>query len=162
MNAETWALAGVIVGAAGALGAAAISSRAARRAPLDTQRRDKRREVYAAFISVAKELEIAADINSSGGYRMHHADPDAEEWVQELNRLRRQLMATHPLVQLEGPHEVERSSMEVMNAAMTLVMAADNVTHADVPEFSQVAGEIRTLSDATRAFLMHCQAVLRI
>ncbi|MFE5974398.1 hypothetical protein ACFQ64_19840 [Streptomyces sp. NPDC056460] len=162
MSAEIWALAGVVVGAAGGLGAAAISSRAARRAPLDTQRRDKRREVYAAFVRVASEMEIKADPHSAGGYRLDSAAPDAEEWVHELNRLRRELMATYPLIQLEGPREVERSGMEVMNAALMLVMAADTVTLADTPQLTKVAREIEKLSVAIRAFLVDCQAVLRI
>jgi hypothetical protein len=162
MSAELWALAGVVVGTAGAIGAAAISSRAVRRTPLDTQRRDKRREAYAAFVGVATELEITADPNSANGYRISHAGPDAEEWVQELNRLRRQLMATYPLVQLEGPRKVECSGTAVMNAAMVLVMAADDVTHADIPRLGQVAREVQKLADANRAFLADCQAVLRI
>ncbi|MEU8727254.1 hypothetical protein [Streptomyces antimycoticus] len=162
MNAEIWTLSGVIVGAAGALGAAALTSRAARRAPLATQRRDKRREVYAAFVGVAAELTVAADPNASGGYRINSASPDPEEWVRELNAIRRRLLATYPLVQLEGPQEVERSGMAVMNAAMDLVMAADNVTLADVPRFAQVFGEVQKLSDAVAAFLVDCQAVLRI
>ncbi|WP_328665539.1 hypothetical protein OG905_00980 [Streptomyces sp. NBC_00322] len=162
MNAEIWTLVGVVVGAAGALGAAALTSRAARRAPLATQRRDKRREAYAAFVGVATELAIAADPNDSGGYRINGAAPDPEEWVQELNRVRRRLLAAYRLVQLEGPEEVERSGMEVMNAAMRLVMAADNVTLADVPRTGQVYGELLKLQDAVAAFLVTCQTALRI
>ncbi|MFI8916501.1 hypothetical protein ACIGW4_33485 [Streptomyces sp. NPDC053513] len=162
MNAEIWALVGVVVGAAGALGAAAISSRAAQRAPLDAHRRDKRREAYAAFVSAATELAVSADPNSANGYRVRGANPDPEEWVQELNRLRRLLMARYALIQLEGPEEVERSGREVMNAAMILVMDADNVTLADVPRFGLVAEAVGKLSDATQAFLVDCQKTLRI
>ncbi|MFF7504148.1 hypothetical protein ACFZBM_32690 [Streptomyces lavendulae] len=162
MNAQIWTLVGVLVGVAGALGAAAMSSRAARRAPLDAQRRDKRREVYAAFLSVAADLAVAADPNSANGYRINGAAPDPEEWVQELNRLRRLLMAKYPLVRLEGPEGVEHSGMQVMSAAMSLVMAADNVTVADVPRFGTVAEPANNLSDAIEAFVVDCQRTLRI
>ncbi|WP_406002397.1 hypothetical protein [Streptomyces sp. NBC_00829] len=162
MNAELWTLAGVIVGAAGALGAATLTSRAARRAPLATHRRDKRREAYAAFVGVATELAIAAEPHASSGFRINSVAPNPEEWVQELNTIRRRLLAAYPLVQLEGPQEVERSGMAVMNAALVLVMAADNVALADVPPAMQVSGEVQKLSDVVATFLVDCQTALRI
>ncbi|WP_141662966.1 hypothetical protein [Streptomyces sp. Wb2n-11] len=150
---------GVIAGSAGAITAATITARGARRHQAHTQRRDKRRDAYAAFLAGVHEFHAVAYPHGANGFASD-PDPEREEygptWQKELSDAYRKLSAAHPLVRLEGPDEVEDAALAVMNAALTLRMNVNNFEQ----RHGSGGAELNRLDLAEAAFLAQARKAL--
>jgi hypothetical protein len=151
---------GVIAGSAGAITAATITARGARRHQAHTQRRDKRRDAYANFLAAAHDFDAFAYPHGANGFFTAPGERDyGPDWQKHLSDAYRKLSGAYPLIRLEGPDEVMNAAQEVMNRALTLRMNVNDLGDAE-RRTGPSGDDLNKLGRALEEFLVQARKAL--